>query len=82
MMQLVHCDQCNGTTIGLDSVAVDVNLNKSNACEKCHRTGTQTTHYFFCSEKCFHEYLKKVAEGEAEFKFDRFADCVRHIPIR
>ena len=70
-MQIIHCDECGGTGIGLDSVAVDVNLNKSHACDMCRNTKTDTTQYFFCSQKCFDRYIKKVYLGEAEFQWDR-----------
>ena len=74
MMQIVHCDHCGGSSIGLDTVFVDVNLKKSRWCEKCRKTDTETTLYFFCSLSCFIEYMKKVDAGDAKIEFDRYRD--------
>lgn len=74
MMQIVHCDECGGSEIGLDSVSVDVQLSKHAHCPMCARSKTETTSYFFCSERCFGRYIKKVYLGEKEFKFKRYDD--------
>lgn len=51
--------------IGLDTISVDVSLNKHTHCDKCYHGNTETTHYFFCSEVCFKEYI--AANGVFEF---------------
>lgn len=79
MMQLVHCDNCNGTTIGLGSVSVNVELNKSHHCDKCCNVKTEITHYFFCCEGCFLTYIQKVVQDKASFKFNRHTDAVQEI---
>ena len=72
MMQIVHCDECGGDEIGLHSVSVDVQLREHSHCPACYQSKTNTTSYFFCSERCFDRYIKKVYLGEKEFKFKRY----------
>jgi hypothetical protein len=72
MMQIIHCDECGGTNIGLGSVSVNVELTEATHCSKCYQTKSNTTSYFFCSEKCFNRYIKKVYFGEAKFDFKRY----------
>lgn len=71
-MQIISCDECGQSSIPLDSVSVDVNLNKSHFCDKCYRSHTEKTHYFFCSLACFLEYCWKVTREEKTFEFDRY----------
>ena len=68
-MQFVHCNECGGSGIGLESVSVDVVLSKHHHCDKCYHGHEEKQTYFFCSEKCFHAYLLKVAEGKVQLKF-------------
>lgn len=72
MMQIIHCDECGGSNIGLGSVAVNVELTEAAHCPMCYQTKANTTRYFFCSEKCFDRYIKKVYLGEAKFIFKRY----------
>ncbi len=69
MMQIIHCIECGGTSISLDSVSVDVVFSKHHHCDKCYHGREEKQTYFFCSEECFHKYLLRVAEGKAKFKF-------------
>ena len=71
-MQIIHCDECGGSEIGLESVAVNVELTENHHCPMCYGNKQSTTRYFFCSERCFGRYIKKVYLGEAEFKFKRY----------
>ena len=71
MIQIVKCDECGGESIAMDAVSVNVELHKSHFCDKCYNSKTESQRYFFCSEKCFQIYIRKVVDGEAEFKFDR-----------
>jgi len=81
MMQVVHCDNCNGTNIGLEAVSVSVELNKHKHCDKCYRSHEETTRYFFCCEGCFLTYIQKVAADKASFKFNRHEDSLRVTPV-
>lgn len=82
MMQIVHCDECGGSSIALEAVSVHVELNKHHHCDKCYHGHEEKTTYFFCSEGCFHEYLVKVAKGEKQFKFNRYAGEIRVRPVQ
>jgi endogenous inhibitor of DNA gyrase (YacG/DUF329 family) len=74
MMQIVNCVECGGSTIGLGSTSVNVVLNRSNHCDKCHNTHADRREFFFCSEECFHKYLQKVADGTAKIEWTDYAD--------
>lgn len=70
MMQIVSCKNCGGSSIALDTVCVDVLFSKSYfQCKHCPQTSTKKHNFFFCHENCFHEFILKVAKGEAEFKW-------------
>ena len=71
MMQIIHCDECGGSNIDLDAVSVNVELAKHHHCPMCYGSKDDKTLYFFCSQRCFERYIKKVYLGEAEFKWDR-----------
>lgn len=62
MMQIIKCDNCNGESIGLNDVSVHVEMSKAHHCKHCYHTKTDTKTYFFCSDKCFKEYIKKGGE--------------------
>ena len=83
MMQIVHCDQCNGSNIGLDSVSVNVELQKTvRTCDKCNNIHTEKTSYFFCSLMCFHTYMARVVnKGDASFDIDRYKHNVTPVQI-
>lgn len=72
MMQIVHCNECGGDTIGLNSISVDVSLKEHTHCDKCYHGHTNTQTYFFCSLPCFRAYIEKVMRGEAEFRFKMY----------
>jgi hypothetical protein len=72
MIQIVHCDECKGTNIGLGSVSVKVELNKHHFCDTCHSGHDEKTSYFFCSQACFLRYSLKVTKGEKNFEFHRY----------
>ena len=67
-MQIVKCDQCGGSHIGLGEVSIDVSMNKADVGDACNQTHTDTTSYFFCSEKCFKEYIL----DKKSFDFERY----------
>lgn len=69
MLQTIHCNQCGGSSIGLESVSVNVVLSKYHHCDKCHHGHDEKQTYFFCSELCFHNYLLRVVDGEAKLEF-------------
>lgn len=69
MVQTVHCVQCGGSSIPIGSVSVNIVLSKSAWCEHCYNSKTDNQHTFFCSTQCFHAYLLKVVNGEAEIKW-------------
>lgn len=69
MMQIIHCDQCGGETIALESVSVDVALKKHEWCKTCYHNNVKTTSYFFCSLNCFNRFIERVAKGEKSFTF-------------
>ncbi len=69
MMQIIYCNECGGSNIDLESVSVNVVLSKQHHCDKCYHNHEEKQTYFFCSEKCFHTYLSRVAEGKAQLKF-------------
>lgn len=72
MMQEICCDECGGSSIGLEAIAVNVELVKHEWCDKCYHGNDQKTHYFFCSQECFLEYLQKVVREERKFDFERY----------
>jgi hypothetical protein len=70
MMQIIYCKECGGgSSIGLESVSVNVELSMHHHCDICRHGRTETQTYFFCSLACFLAYVNKVAQGKAEFKF-------------
>ena len=72
MMQIIHCNECGGSDIALDSISVTVNLEKHSHCDKCYHGHTETQTYFFCSLACFRAYISKVAQEKAEFRFKTY----------
>ena len=69
MIQIIHCESCGGDIIPLDSVSVDLFLNKSKFCNHCYRTETEKQHHFFCSLMCFYDFMNKAVTGETELKW-------------
>ena len=80
-MQICHCVECGGSTIGLGSTSVDVVLNKSNHCDKCYHTHTEKQNFFFCSKECFLNHMKKVVEGTAKIDWTDYSQYVRPMPV-
>ena len=72
MMQIIHCNECGGDNIALESVSVDVNLSMHHHCDKCYHSHEEKQTYFFCSLACFIAYVNKVAQGKAEFRFKTY----------
>ena len=72
MMQIVNCNECGGSHIGLNSISVNVNMSKHHSCDKCYRTHEEMQTYFFCSLPCFRAYIDKVAQHKAEFRFKTY----------
>jgi len=64
MIQIVKCENCGGENIELGAVSVYVQLLRSNWCDHCHHTNERKQNYFFCSLKCFHNYMNKVSIEE------------------
>ncbi len=59
MVQIVPCENCGGTHIGLGEVSVNVVLSKGFACNICHHGHIDTQNHFFCSLDCFDEFIAK-----------------------
>ena len=59
MMQIIKCKFCNGTSIPLNGVSVDVNLKKHTWCEHCRESKTEIQSHFFCSQMCFLDFIKQ-----------------------
>ena len=57
MMTIIGCKSCGDSHIGLGNVYVDVTLSKSQCCDKCRRSDTEKQNYFFCSLKCFYNFI-------------------------
>jgi hypothetical protein len=69
MVQIIKCETCDGDTIPLGGVSVELSLVKSDFCKHCYRTDTQKQHHFFCSLSCFHDFMLKVTNGETELEW-------------
>ena len=59
MMQIVPCENCGGTVIGLNEVSVNVTLSKNKWCHHCNQTRIDQQDHFFCSIKCFENFIDK-----------------------
>jgi len=57
MIQIVKCKNCSGTSIPIGSISVNVVLTKGSYCEHCHESKHKSQNYFFCSVKCFYEFV-------------------------
>ena len=69
-MQIVRCETCNGDIIPIGSVSVNLTLVKvDRCCEHCNNTHTEKQEHFFCSLPCFHDFMLKVINGEAELNW-------------
>jgi len=64
-MQIIECENCGGSTISFGVVSVNVDLSKSTYCEHCRESKEERQKHFFCSLKCFEEYLKKTTTSES-----------------
>jgi hypothetical protein len=70
MIQVIGCTNCGDSHIELNSIYVDITFNKSSWCEHCGENKTQQQTYFFCSEKCFYNYISKIPNIIPEFKHE------------
>lgn len=60
MMQIIHCKNCGQSNIGFGNTCVNVEYKTHyKTCEHCNNTRTDTKSDFFCSIKCFEEYMRK-----------------------
>jgi hypothetical protein len=66
MIQTVKCKECGGEYIGLDNISVDVIFTEHIYCDKCRNSHQSNQSFFFCSQTCFNNYIKKVVEGKAK----------------
>jgi hypothetical protein len=57
-MEIVYCKNCGGSSIPFNGTYVNVELRGSKWCEHCQNSKDQSQHHFFCSVKCFNEYMK------------------------
>jgi len=69
MLEIIRCKNCGNSSIPLGAITINVTLKKHTWCEHCKNSDTAEQHAFFCSNKCFHEYMKKVINKEAELKW-------------
>jgi hypothetical protein len=70
MMREIHCENCGNSTIEFESVIVDVKFKKQTFCDHCYQTHSQEQYHFFCSEKCFKEYMTKMIDEKIEFGWE------------
>ena len=61
MVNIIHCEYCNGTDTPLDGVSVRVTLTKAAPCNQCHRTEFKEQSHYFCSIDCFKNYMDDVS---------------------
>jgi hypothetical protein len=70
-MQIVHCKNCNESTIGFGTTSVNVTFKKhKQPCDKCNHTDTEEQNHFFCSDTCFFDYIKRISDGDYECNFN------------
>ena len=66
MMQVINCKTCGNPYIGFNITSVTVNYNTTRrSCKCCNHTTTDTKSDFFCSIKCFEEYMRKELDKNA-----------------
>jgi hypothetical protein len=63
MMTIIKCKNCGKSDVPFGETSVDITLKQSKFCDHCYKTDTEKQSYFFCSEGCFLEYMKKVLDG-------------------
>lgn len=63
MMQVIQCFGCGVQSIPLDNVHVNLKFTKSAVCQSCHSSKDEASSYYFCSEKCFYNFMEKVNDG-------------------
>jgi len=67
MLQTINCDQCGGSSIGFNSIHVNVEFVQSSFCPHCQHSKETKKHYFFCSKQCFQDYILRVVKKEVSF---------------
>lgn len=58
MMQIIYCKNCDGSSIPLNGIYINVELIKSVWCDGCQNSKKETQQHFFCSVECFNDYMK------------------------
>lgn len=58
MTQINYCKNCNSSIIPLGGTSVNVELVICSWCEHCRETKEEIQRHFFCSVKCFNDYMK------------------------
>ncbi len=57
-MQIIKCKYCGKSNIEFGETSVTINFNKTiRCCKSCNNTNTETHNEFFCSTKCFRNYM-------------------------
>ena len=69
LLDTVNCLECGNNISLMGEIAVKVVLETASWCKKCANCKTEKREFHFCCQGCFHKYMKKVLEGEAEFKW-------------
>lgn len=65
----MRCKKCDGSSIGLGNVSVNVILSKLTWCEHCRETKTEKQNTFFCSLSCFQKFIRDINYDNTEFKW-------------
>jgi len=69
MIEIVKCVECGGEISLMGSVAHKVVLETASWCQHCAHCKTEKREFHFCCQGCFHKYMKKVLDGEAELEW-------------
>ncbi len=60
MVQVIFCKTCGGDTIGFGNTSITVNYSvHKKVCDHCNHVDETEWGDFFCSEKCFKEWMKE-----------------------
>ena len=54
----------------MGKVATTIVLETSSWCQHCAHCKTEKREFHFCCQGCFHKYMKKVLDGEAELRWE------------
>ncbi len=62
MIKMISCTNCHISSSPLESVTVNLTLQKSKFCDHCRHHDEQKHNLFFCSPKCMLTWLKEHEE--------------------